>query len=104
MVRKLAMHLSVLYVLGIAMWGVYRLPLIDFRPFHVGADIQRQMEIPKGEEAPQFETTFILEKDGVQREFTLDNYPDSTWKFVDSKSVLVKEGFEPKIQTAKPVR
>ncbi len=96
-VRKLAMHLSVLYVLGIATWGVYRLPLIDFRPFHVGADIQRQMEIPKGEEAPQFETTFILEKDGVQREFTLDNYPDSTWIFVDSQTRKVKDGYVPPI-------
>ena len=38
-----------------------------------------------------------MEKDGEQKEFTLDNYPDSTWTFVDSKSKVVKDGYVPPI-------
>ena len=46
---------------------------------------------------PEFETTFILKKNGQTREFTLDNYPDSTWEFVDSKTVQTRQGYEPPI-------
>ena len=55
-------------------------------------------------EQPQFETTFILQKDGVTKEFTLDNYPDSTWTFVDSKTVQTSKGYEPEISDLSIVR
>jgi triosephosphate isomerase len=38
-----------------------------------------------------------LEKNGVRKEFSLDNYPDSTWKFIDSKTVQISEGYTPPI-------
>lgn len=82
---------------ALSFWCLYDLPLIDFRPYHIGADIKAGMEIPEGAEQPVFDTTFIMEKDGERREFTLDNYPDSTWTFVDSKTVAVKEGYVPPI-------
>ncbi len=95
--RRIATHLSLLYVLAIAAWGLYRLPLVDFRPYHAGVNIPQAMQIPEGETPPKFETTFILQKDGEQREFTLDNYPDSTWTFVDSRTRQVEEGYTPPI-------
>lgn len=82
---------------ALSFWCLYDLPLFDFRPYHIGADIKAGMEIPEGAEQPVFDTTFIMEKDGERREFTLDNYPDSTWTFVDSKTVTVKEGYVPPI-------
>ena len=82
---------------ALSFWCLYDLPIIDFRPYHIGADIKAGMEIPEGAEQPVFDTTFIMEKDGERREFTLDNYPDSTWTFVDSKTVTVKEGYVPPI-------
>ena len=82
---------------ALSFWCLYDLPLIDFRPYHIGADIKAGMETPEGAEQPVFDTTFIMEKDGERREFTLDNYPDSTWTFVDSKTVTVKEGYVPPI-------
>ena len=82
---------------ALSFWCLYDLPLIDFRPYHIGADIKAGMESPEGAEQPVFDTTFIMEKDGERREFTLDNYPDSTWTFVDSKTVTVKEGYVPPI-------
>jgi triosephosphate isomerase len=88
---------STLFILFIAIWCLYYLPLFDFRPYHVGANIKEGMEIPEGAPQPQFETTFILEKDGQQQEFTMDNYPDSTWTFIDSKTVQTAEGYVPPI-------
>ena len=81
----------------LSLWCLYDLPLIDFRPYHVGADIKAGMEIPDDAEQPEFETTFILEKEGERKEFTLENYPDSTWTFIDSKTVTIKEGYVPPI-------
>ena len=85
------------YILGIAGYSYRELPVFDFRPYHVGADIRRGMEIPEGEQPTVYETRFVLQKDGEEREFTLDNYPDSTWTFVDSKTVVKQKGYEPPI-------
>ena len=32
-----------------------------------------------------------------EKNFTLDNYPDSTWTFVDTRTVLKEKGYEPPI-------
>ncbi len=55
------------------------------------------MAIPDDAEAPVYETTFLLQKNGETREFSLEDYPDSSWTFVDSKTKLVKEGYVPPI-------
>nr|MBP8790945.1 DoxX family protein [Breznakibacter sp.] len=75
-------------------------PLIDFRPYAVGTDIKKGMSIPEDAELPEYETTFILEKGGVRQEFDVDNYPynDSTWVFVDSKTKVIREGYQPPIK------
>lgn len=83
--------------IGVSLWCLYDLPLLDFRPYHIGADIKKGMEIPDNAEQPEFETTFIMEKDGETKEFSLDNYPDSTWTFVDSKTTTIKQGYIPPI-------
>ena len=93
----IVINYSALFILAVSAWSLYYLPQFDFRPYHIGASIREGMEVPEGEELPQFETTFILEKDGVQREFTLEEYPDSTWTFVDSRTVQTSQGYVPPI-------
>lgn len=79
--------------------NVYRLPVLDFRPYKIGANIPLQMFVDP-EKADILETVFIYSKDGVEKEFTEENYPwnDSTWTFVDMKTKLVKEGDKPAIE------
>ena len=93
----IVINYTILFSIAISTWSLWSLPLFDFRPYHIGSNIQKGMLIPKGAKQPEFETTFILEKNGVQKEFTLENYPDSTWKFIDSKTVQTKEGYVPPI-------
>ena len=93
----IAVNFTIVFTIATSLWSLYDLPQFDFRPYHTGANIRKGMEIPEGAAQPKFETTFIMEKDGEQREFTLDNYPDSTWKFVDSKTVETEPGYEPPI-------
>ena len=62
-----------------------------------GQNIMKGMSIPEGAKPSVFESRFVLEKDGRQQEFTLDNYPDSTWTFVETRTVLKEKGYEPPI-------
>ncbi len=93
----IAINYTILFVLLLSAHCLYHLPLIDFRPYHIGMNIKKGMEIPANAPQPEFDTTFILQKNGVKKEFTLDNYPDSSWQFVDSKTVQTKEGYVPPI-------
>ena len=93
----IVLNYAALFILFVAGYCLYDLPMFDFRPYHVGANIQEGMEVPEGAQQPQFETTFILEKDGQRKEFTIDNYPDSTWTFIDSKTIQTAEGYVPPI-------
>jgi len=76
------------------------LPVIDFRPYKVGANILDLMMIPESAPEDEYEYTFVYEKDGIRKEFTLDDYPqdDSAWTFVDSKTKLIKQGYIPPIE------
>ncbi len=65
--------------------NLYGLPLMDFRPYHIGADILEKMA-PQVVESAEVETYFLMEKNGEQKEFTLADYPDSTWTFVSSRT------------------
>ena len=93
----IVINYTILFSVALSTWSLWSLPLFDFRPYHIGANIEKGMEIPEGAKQPQFETTFILEKNGEQKEFTIDNYPDSTWKFIDSKTIQTEEGYVPPI-------
>ena len=85
-----------LFSLLFCLYNILYLPLMDFRPYKVGVNIPAQMEddLSKND---IYENIYVYEKDGVQEEFTEDNFPweDSTWTFVDYKSKLVKEGEQP---------
>ena len=75
------------------------LPVIDFLPYKTGVKIADKMVVPEGVPVDEYQTTFIYEKDGIEKEFSLTDYPadDTTWKFVDQKSVLIKKGYQPPI-------
>jgi uncharacterized membrane protein YphA (DoxX/SURF4 family) len=95
------MVLTAFFAFFIQWWTLEHLPFYDCLPYKVGTNIYQKTQIPPGAIPDQYETVMIYEKDGVKKEFTMQNYPwqDTTWKFVDSKSKLVKNGnAEPEIK------
>jgi hypothetical protein len=84
---------------GFSLYNLRYLPVIDFLPYRTGTNIPEKMKRPDGTPADQYVTTFIYEKNGSRKAFTINNYPanDSTWKFVEQKSLLVKKGYVPPI-------
>jgi len=94
--QNIALLVFVVFGFGLSTYCYRNLPLIDFLPYKVGVNIPNAMVLPEKAKTDKYQTTFIYQKNGVQKEFTLENYPkgDSTWKFVDQKTVLLSEGFK----------
>lgn len=88
---------TILFVFALSFYCLQYLPVLDFRPYKIGVNIKSGMEIPEGARPSVFESRFILEKNGKRQEFTLDNYPDSTWTFVETRTLLKEKGYEPPI-------
>lgn len=82
----------------ISLYSYKHLPILDFRPYHVGANIPDKMNIPDDAPVDEYKVILFYEKDGETREFTIDNLPDSTWNWVDTKSILIKKGYEPPVK------
>lgn len=90
---------STLFIIFFSLFCLRYLPVFDFRPYHLGADIRKGMEIPEGVKLTSYETIFTYQKGEEKKDFTIDRLPnDTTWKFVDSKTVVKEKGYEPTIQ------
>ena len=92
-----------LTIIGFSAFALRYLPVIDFRPYKIGNNIEEQMTVP--ESAPQDvykPATFIYEKDGEQREFTLidGDFAPADWTYVGQgkQRELLQKGYEPPIQ------
>ena len=82
--------------IGISTYALTHLPPIDFRPYKIGTNIPESMFVPNDAPLDVYKTSFIYKKNGVEKEFTLEDYPknDSTWTFVDQKTKLVSTGYK----------
>lgn len=83
--------LANVYVLVFAGVCVVELPMIDFRPYRLGADIRKGVELPDSLR-PQYDVKVVYSRNGETLELSIDDDdPDSTWTYVETKRVLVKE-------------
>jgi triosephosphate isomerase len=91
-----------LYALAVVTVSVYcyrHLPLIDFTDYKAGKDLRENVILQKNEDQPVFETVLIYKKGNTIKEFSIENLPDSSWTFVDSRSKQVNNTVEPKSGT-----
>ncbi|WP_163398829.1 BT_3928 family protein [Flavobacterium fluviatile] len=94
-----AVYLSVVLCAFMAVWVLNHNPIKDFRPYKVGTNIEKAMEIPEGAPKSVVEMIFIYKVNGVDKEFTekdLMNIPEGA-TFVDRKDKVITEGYVPTI-------
>ncbi len=85
---------------GVNYYSYACLPLMDFRPYKVGNDVQQLMEIPPDAPMDEYRTTLVYRHKGTgeTREFDLEAIPtDTMWEWVETRNVLVKEGYKPPV-------
>ncbi len=104
-IKKYVFAFVFLFALAFCFYNVLYLPIMDFRPYKVGANIPERMQEDQAH-GDVYENIYIYEKDGVQEKFTEETFPweDSTWTFVDLKTELVKKGDAPIIKDFEIIR
>lgn len=98
-IQNIIAYASIILCMFMAVWVLNHLPLIDFRPYKVGTNIEKGMEIPEGAPKSVVEMIFIYKVNGVDKEFTendLMNLPEGA-TFVDRKDKVITEGYVPPI-------
>ena len=74
------------------------LPLIDFRPYKVGANIIDNMVIPEDSKKAVFRYDWLFNINGEKKVIsTSGNFPDSEGTFVSVETELIEEGYEPPV-------
>lgn len=98
-IQNLVTLTSIVLCAFMGYWVLNHLPLKDFRPYKVGNNIQKGMEIPEGAPKSVVEMVFIYKVKGVDKEFTekdLMSLPEGA-TFVDRKDKVITEGYVPPI-------
>ena len=78
-------------VLAFTAYSWVSIPLIEFTDYRPAAALQAGNAFHSDNEGDMYEAVFVYEKDGKSEEFTLENLPDSTWSFVETRSVLKED-------------
>ncbi|MEQ7800712.1 BT_3928 family protein [Pedobacter sp. ASV1-7] len=106
---KVQSALLIIVTLASTLFGVYTystLPVIDFLPYKIGANLPQLMKIPEGEKGDEYaimynmhnkttnEKKVMSDKDYLKTEI----WKDENWEIVgEPEKVLVKKGYTPKI-------
>jgi uncharacterized membrane protein YphA (DoxX/SURF4 family) len=88
---------GIVLMVSLSFYCYEHLPIFDFRPYSVGTHIPDKMKVPEGAPKPEYKTILKYKKDGTIKEFTMDSLPDSTWQWVETKNIKIKEGYVPPI-------
>ena len=84
---------ALLYIGAVQYNGLVHLPIMDFRPFAIGADLNEGIrEIPA-----EFKLIFRYEKNGEILELDSEGAPDSTWNYLGTRSDMISAGVPPQI-------
>lgn len=83
-------------------WYAYHvynhLPVVDFRPYKIGNNIEQGMEIPEGAPVSVYEYAWKFMVDGQEEILvTTGDYPTVDGEFVDVETSLLQEGYVPPI-------
>ena len=70
-------------VIAFAVYSCLYVPMVDFTDYKPGVQLQA---VDSDGQEEMYEAVFVYEKDGMRREFELDNLPDSTWIFIETQT------------------
>lgn len=102
-IQNIVVLASVILCSFMGYWVINHLPLKDFRPYKIGTNIRKSMEIPDHAPKSVVEMVFIYKVKGVEKEFTekdLMSLPEGA-EFVDRKDKIIVQGYQPPIHDFK---
>ena len=97
-VKKIIMALSLLACAGYAYHVLNHLPVIDFRPYEIGKNIEDGMGVPEGAPKAIYDYAWEFNVNG-KREIIVTNgdYPTVDGEFIGVETTEVQKGYEPPV-------
>lgn len=84
--------------LGYGYYVLMHLPMIDFRAYKIGANIEEGMSVPEGAAPAVFDYIWKFKENGEEKLITTSgDYPKTTGDFIGVTTEVVSEGYEPPI-------
>ncbi len=97
-IRSIAVFASLVVCLGITYHVLMHLPIIDFRPYKIGANISEGMTIPEDAPKPIFEYAWKFQVNGEEKVIvTNGDYPQQDGEFIGVETTEIQAGYEPPI-------
>jgi uncharacterized membrane protein YphA (DoxX/SURF4 family) len=100
--RKIAFYILLASYMTIIYWSYNHEPVIDFRPYKIGANIPEGMQIPPGAATDVYVNNYFYRNRGSNevKKFSDKDFPwqdTINWKFESMDPVLLKQGYKPPI-------
>lgn len=97
-IRNILVLIALTGCLGIAYYVLQHLPIIDFRAYKIGTNIEEGMAVPEDAPQPVFEYRWKFLIDGKEEIITtFGDYPQVDGEFVDVDTKMISEGYIPPI-------
>ncbi|MCF8715663.1 DoxX family protein [Joostella atrarenae] len=95
---EIATFLSLVLCVGYVYYVYNHLPVVDFRPYKIGANIMDGMEVPEGAPEAVYQYDWKFTVDGQEKIISTNgDYPTVDGDFVGVETTMVQEGYEPPI-------
>ncbi|HLW33983.1 MAG TPA: BT_3928 family protein [Aequorivita sp.] len=96
--RSFIIFVALIGCLGIAYYVLEHLPIIDFRPYKIGANIPEGMSVPEDAPKPIFEYKWKFNINGEEKIITnTGDYPQVEGEFINVETKMLQEGYIPPI-------
>lgn len=97
-IRSIIIFASFVGCLAITYHVLTHLPIKDFRPYKIGANITEGMTVPEGAPKPIFEYNWKFKVDGQEKIVTTNgDYPKVDGEFIGVDTKEIQAGYEPPI-------
>ena len=97
-VRQIIALVSVVICIIYGNFVLNHLPVIDFRAYKIGANIEDGMEVPEGAPKAVFEYAWKFDVNGEEKVLvTNGDYPDVAGEFIGVETKEIQKGYEPPI-------
>lgn len=97
-IRSLAVFASGVVCLAITYHVLMHLPIIDFRPYKIHANISEGMSVPEGAPKPVFEYAWKFNVNGEEKIIiTNGDYPQQEGEFLGVETKEIQAGYEPPV-------
>ena len=90
------MGLGLLACISYAYYVLNHLPVIDFRPYEIGKNIEEGMSVPEGAPKAVFDYAWKFKVNGEEQVIvTQGDYPSVDGEFIGVETTEVQKGYEP---------